>query len=324
MTDADLRVAVIDDWQAVARLSADWSLLERRAQLQFFQEPFADEASAAAALAPFQIIVPMRERLQFPRSLLERLPRLRLLALTGYGTRHVDMACCAQRHIVCCASGGAYSPAATAELTLGLMLAAQRHLARADATMRAGGWQRGIPLGRTLEGQTLGLIGLGRIGGRVASYARSLGMQLLAWSTNLTAAQAQAAGATAVGKSELLQRADIVTLHLMLSQRSLATLGAAELALMKPGALLVNTARGPLVEEQALLAALRDGRIRAALDVYAQEPLPADHPLRSMPDTVLIAHQGFSTERTMAEFYGQSIENILAFLDGRALRVVSA
>jgi phosphoglycerate dehydrogenase-like enzyme len=317
------RVAVIDDWQRAARTAADWSALEARAQVQFFSEPFADDAAAAAALAPFAIIVPMRERLPFPRSLLERLPQLRLLALTGYGVRHVDMAYCAAHGIVCCGSG-AYSPAAPAEMTLGLMLAAARQIAAGDAAMRHGGFQSGIAPGQVLEGQTLGLIGLGRIGARVAAYARAMGMHVIAWSTNLSEQQALQAGATRVGKSELMGRADIVSLHLVLSERSRGTLGTAELALMKPGALLVNTSRGPLVDEPALLAALRVGRIRAALDVYDREPLPSGHPLRALPNTVLTPHLGFTTESTFAEFYGQSVQNILAFLDGHPIRVVTA
>jgi phosphoglycerate dehydrogenase-like enzyme len=323
VSNAAISVAVTDDWQRAARAAADWSALETRARVQFFSEPFADEAAAAAALAPFAVIVPMRERMQFPRSLLERLPQLRMLALTGHSARHIDMAYCAAHGIVCCGSG-AYSPAAPAELTLGLMLAASRQIAAGDAAMRNGEFQSGIAPGQVLEGQTLGVIGLGRIGARVAAYARALGMQVIAWSTNMSEPQAQQAGATRVSKSELLRRADIVSLHLMLSERSRGTLGAAELALMKPGALLVNTSRGPLVDEPALLAALRAGKIHAALDVYDREPLPAGHPLRSVPNTVLTPHLGFTTQRTFAEFYGQCVENILAFLDGHPIRIVSA
>jgi phosphoglycerate dehydrogenase-like enzyme len=323
VVSSTLKVAVIDDWQRAARAAADWSALEARAQVQFFSEPFTDEAAAAAALAPFAIIVPMRERLPFPRSLLERLPQLQLLALTGYSARHVDMAYCAARGIVCCGSG-AYSPAAPAEMTLGLMLAAARQITAGDAAMRQGGFQSGIAPGQVLEGQTLGLIGLGRIGSRVAVYARALGMHVLAWSTNLSEQQALQAGATRVSKSDLLRQSDIVSLHLMLSERSRGTLGAADLALMKPGALLVNTARGALIDEPALLAALRAGAIRAALDVYDREPLPSSHPLRALPNTVLTPHLGFTTISTFAGFYGQSVENILAFLDGHPIRIVSA
>jgi phosphoglycerate dehydrogenase-like enzyme len=319
----DLAIAVTDDWQRAARDAADWSALEARATLQFFSEPFADEAAAAAALAPFTVIVPMRERLAFRRSLLTRLPRLRMLALTGYGTSHVDMSCCAERGIVCCGSGS-YSPAAPAELTLGLMLAALRQIAAGDAAMRQGGFQSGILPGQVLEGQTLGVIGFGRIGARVAAYALAFGMRVIAWSPNLSASQARQGGATAVSKAELLRQSDIVSLHMVLSERSRGTLGAADLALMKPGALLVNTSRGPLIDETALIDALRAGRIRAALDVYDQEPLPSGHALRSAPNTVLTPHLGFTTERTFAAFYRESVQNILAYLDGHPIRILSA
>lgn len=321
-SEPELQIAITDDWQRVACGCANWAALQQRARLRFFDKPFDSEHAAAAALAPFQIIVPMRERLPFPRSLLEQLPQLRLLALAGRGTRHIDMQVCAERRIVCCGSGSP-SPAATAELTLGLILAAMRHIASADAAMRDGAFQTHVPLGRALEGQTLGIVGLGRIGARVATYGHALGMRVLAWSPNLKTEQARAGGAEAVGKTELLQSSDVVSLHLVLSQRSRGVLGAAELALMRPGTLLVNTARGPLVDEAALLAALQSGRIRAALDVYDQEPLAADHPLRHAPNTVLTPHLGFNTAATFDEFYGQSVENILAFLDGRPIRVLS-
>jgi phosphoglycerate dehydrogenase-like enzyme len=245
------------------------------------------------------------------------------LALTGYGTRHVDMSYCAEHGIVCCGSGSS-SPTGPAELTLGLMLAASRQIAAGDAAMRHDGFQGGIALGRTLEGQTLGVIGLGRIGARVAAYARAFGMRVIAWSSNLTDQQAQQAGVLHVNKDELLRQADIVSVHLVLSARSRATLGAAELALMKPGALLVNTSRGALIDEAALLDALGSGRIRAALDVYDQEPLPAGHPLRTARNTVLTPHLGFTTERTFSQFYGESVENILAYLDGHPIRVVTS
>jgi len=323
VSDTRTKIAVIDDWQSVARSSAVWSQLQSRAQVDFFSTAFASERDTVQALAPYQVIVPMRERLPLTRSLLTQLPQLRMLALTGYGTRHVDMGYCAERGIVCCGSGGAYSPVATAELTLGLILAAQRQIAVGDASIRAGEFQSGIALGRVLEGSILGVIGLGRIGTRVAAYAQALGMQTLAWSTHLDAGRAAAAGVQAVSKQELLARADIVSLHLVLSERSSATLGAAELANMKPGALLVNTARAGLVDQAALLAALQSGQLRAALDVYAHEPLPADDPLRRAPNTLLTPHLGFSTASIFTVFYGQSVENIVAFLDGQPIRVVT-
>ncbi len=317
-----MKVAVIDDWQEAARHSADWGLLAARNELQFFTEPFASVDAAVAALIDFDIIVPMRERTQLQRDLLERLPRLRLLALTGSGTRHVDVDYCNQRGILCCSSGGR-SPASTAELALGLMLAAARNIAVCDANMRNGRFQHGIPLGMALEGKTLGIIGVGRIGARVASYGRALGMQVLGWSPNLTDQQALAAGVTRVDKQQLLRNADVITLHVVYSARSHHLLKAEDLAALKPGAILVNTARGPLIDEAALLDILGKGQIHAALDVYDEEPLPVQHPLRKLSNVVLTPHQGFSTQQVFTGFYQDSVENILAFMDGKPLRVIN-
>jgi phosphoglycerate dehydrogenase-like enzyme len=317
-----LRVAVTDDWQNAAAGCADWSALAGVGEVEFFSRPFANEREAARALADFDVILPMRERMQFPRSLLQQLPRVRLLALTGMGTRHVDIEYCNERGILCCGSG-AYSPAATAEFTLALILAAARHVPRADAAMRVGEFQENVPLGLVLEGATLGIIGLGRIGARVASYGRALGMRVLAWSQNLTEEQAKNAGAERATKERLLQQSDIVSLHLILSERSRNIVGATELALMKPGAILVNTSRGPLIDETALLASLHAGRIIAAVDVYNEEPLPPQHPLRSAPNTVLTPHLGFGTSQVFAVFYRESVENIQAFMRGTPLRVLN-
>lgn len=317
-----MRVAVIDDWQEAARGSADWAPLAACAELKFFTEPFVDVAAAAVALTDFDVIVPMRERTQFRRPLLERLPRLRLLAMTGSGTRHVDMEYCNQRGILCCYSGGR-SPASTAELALALMLAAARNLPACNSNMRNGRFQQGIPLGMALEGKTLGIIGVGRIGARVASYGRALGMQVLGWSQNLTDEQAAVAGVTRVDKQQLLSNADVVSLHVVYSPRSHHLLKAADLALLKRGAILVNTARGPLIEEAALLQVLSNGLIQAALDVFDEEPLPAQHPLRKLSNVVLTPHQGFSTHQVFNDFYQHSVENILAFIDGKPMRVMN-
>lgn len=317
-----MRVAIVDDWQEAAKRSADWGPLAARAELQFFTEPFTSVDAATKALVSFDIILPMRERTQLQRTLLERLPRLRMLALTGSGTRHVDMDYCNERGILCCSSGGR-SPASTAELALGLMLAAARNIAVCDANMRSGGFQHGIPLGIALEGKTLGIIGVGRIGARVASYGRTLGMDVLGWSSNLTDEQAGAAGVTRVEKQQLLRNADVVSLHVVYSPRSHHLLKAEDLALLKPGAILVNTARGPLIEEAALLDVLGKGQIRAALDVYDEEPLPTQHPLRQLSNVVLTPHQGFSTQQVFDGFYQQSVENILGFMDGTPLRVMN-
>ena len=318
-----VRIAVLDDWQGLAPGSADWSVLAGRANLVFFERPFDGPEQAAAALADFDILVAMRERTRFSRDLIERLPRLRMIALTGGRTWTMDFAALDARGIVVSHTGGTHSTAATAELALGLLLAAARHIPAADAGMRAGRFQARIAAGAVLEGKTLGVIGLGKIGSKMARYGQALGMRVLAWSENLTADQAAAAGAERVGKAQLLEESDAVSLHLVLSERSRGVIGAAELARMKPGAILVNTSRGPLVDEVALVARLRTGNLVAALDVYGEEPLPPDHRLRSLPNTVLTPHLGYCSSEVYAQFYRESIENVLAFLDGKPLRVLN-
>jgi phosphoglycerate dehydrogenase-like enzyme len=318
------RIAVIDDWQNVAAKATDWSALEARAEITFFQRnfPAGREEEAAQQLGDFDVILPMRERSSFSAAMLARLPRLKMLSLTGHKAPHVDFAACTARGIVV-SQCGSKTPAYAAELTLALMLAAARRLTVGDANMRAGKFQDGVGLGIVLRGRTLGIIGLGRIGGEMAGFGRALGMRVLAWSQNLTEAKAQAAGARLVDKDTLLAESDVVSLHLVLSERSRAVIGEAELTRMKPGAILVNTARGPLIDTPALLKALNANRISAALDVYDEEPLPADHPLRRAPNTVLTPHLGFSTEEIFGEFYSGAIENILAYLDGRPANVAN-
>lgn len=318
-----MRIAIMDDWQGVARGAADWSAVEARAEVTVFAEPFADEDAVAAALAGFDILVPMRERTELGAALIARLPRLRMIALTGGRAQTLALDACTAAGVLVCNTGGERSSIGTAELALGLMLAAARFIPAGDAAIRAGRFQEGVGVGPVLEGRTLGIIGLGRIGARVGGYGRALGMELLAWSPNLTEAAAQAAGARLVTKAGLLAQSDVVSLHVVLSARSRGMIGAADLAGMKPGAILVNTSRGPLVEEAALLNALHAGRIHAALDVFAQEPLPPGHPLRTAPNTVLTPHLGYGTQDTFAQFYGESVENILAFLDGHPIRIVN-
>ncbi len=317
------RVAVLDDWQGVAGRSADWSRLSQRAELTFFEQPFDGESAVAQALAEFDIIVAMRERTRFPASLIAQLTRLRMIALTGARSWTMDMEACTARGIVVSHTAGQQSTPATAELTLGLLLAAARLIPTADASIRAGGFQNGVPAGTVLEGRTLGVIGLGKIGSRMAHYGHALGMQVLAWSQNLTTDKAQAAGARLVDKPTLLAESDAITLHVVLSDRTRGILGAEDLARMKPGAILVNSSRGPLVDEAALLERLRSGKLIAALDVYAQEPLPAGHPLRSAPNTVLTPHLGYCTREVYGQFYSESIDNVLAFLDGKPIRVLN-
>jgi phosphoglycerate dehydrogenase-like enzyme len=316
------KIAVLDDWQGVARTSADWSALEAKAEVAFFHEAFADEEDAARRLADFDVVMAMRERTAFPATLVRRLPKLRLFSLTGKRASSVDMQALQAQGVTITTTSGGDTGAGTAELALLLMLAAARNLPRADASIRAGRFQEGVPPGTELEGKCLGLIGLGRLGRRMARYGAALGMEVIAWSQNLTPAAALEAGASHVPLDELLGRADVVSLHLVLSPRSRGLIGAAQLARMKPGAILVNTSRGPLVDEAALIEALGAGRITAALDVYDREPLRPDHPFRTMPNTVLTPHLGYVTRSAMQDFYQQSVENVLAFLAGHPIRVV--
>jgi phosphoglycerate dehydrogenase-like enzyme len=318
------KVAVLDDWQGVARSSADWSPLSARGDIVFFAQAFDDEDDAAGKLADFEIVLSMRERTPLPGSLINRLPRLRMLGITGARNASLDTAACTARGIpVCNTGGGAGTEAATAELALGLLLAAARAIPASDANIRAGRFQDGVPVGISLAGKTIGIIGLGRLGSQMASYCRALNMTVLAWSQNLTAGQAEAAGAELVSKEALLSRSDAVSIHLVLSPRSRGLIAASDLARMKPGAILINTSRGPIVDEAALIEAVQSRRIIAALDVYDREPLPASHPLRSAPNTVLTPHLGYGVEGTWRAFYGQSIENALAFLDGKPVRVTN-
>jgi phosphoglycerate dehydrogenase-like enzyme len=318
------KIAVLDDWQGVARDSADWSPLMARAELVFFAAAFDSEDDAVAKLADFDIVLSMRERTPLPASLINRLPKLRMLGITGARNLSCDVeACTAQGVMVCNTQGSVASEAATAELALGLLLAAARAIPGGDANIRAGRFQEGLPVGISLAHKTIGVIGLGRLGSHMARYCRALNMTVLGWSQNLTPEQAEAAGATYVPKEELLARSDAVSIHLVLSQRSRGLIGAADLARMKPGAILINTSRGPIVDEAALVAAVQAGRIVAALDVYDREPLPADHPLRRASGTVLTPHLGYGVQETWALFYPQSVENALAFLDGKPVRVMN-
>jgi phosphoglycerate dehydrogenase-like enzyme len=319
-----VKVAVLDDWQGVARSSADWSPLLARAEVVFFAQAFIDEDDAAAKLADFEIVLSMRERTPLQASLINRLPKLRMLGITGVRNASLDIAACAARGVLVCNTvGGADSRNATAELALGLLLAAARGIPAADANIRAGRFQEGLPVGVSLAGKTIGIIGLGRLGSCMANYCRALNMTVLAWSQNLSAEQAQATGATLVSKEVLFSRSDAISIHLVLSPRSRGLIGASDIARMKAGAILINTSRGPIVDEAALLMAVQSRRIIAALDVYDREPLPANHPLRNAPNTVLTPHLGYGVQETWTEFYPQSVENALAFLDGKPVRVLA-
>lgn len=312
-----MRVVVLDDYQGVAASYADWASLD--ADVEFCSEPLAG-AALTETLAGAEVVVAMRERTPFPSDVLERLPDLRLLVTTGMANASIDLEAARARGIVVC---GTESPAsATPELAWGLILSVLRSIPVEDANMRAGGWQTTV--GGDLDGRRLGIVGLGRLGSRMAAIGRAFGMDVVAWSTNLDAARAAEAGATAVPKEELFATSDVVTIHYKFSARSRGLIGAAELAAMKPSAILVNTSRGPIVDAAALLSALREGRIRGAgIDVYDDEPLAADHPLRSAPRTVLTPHLGYVTEGTYRVFYPQAVEDIAAWRAGAPIRVLT-
>jgi phosphoglycerate dehydrogenase-like enzyme len=315
-----IRVAVLDDWQGVARSSADWSALEARAEVVIFEDALDDEDALVERLRDFNVLMTMRERTRFPASLIARLPKLEMLNITGARNPSVDAAALAARGIVISRTESGENGEATSELTLLLMLSAARRLPAGDAAMRRGEFQSGIPIGRTLRGKTLGLIGLGRLGSTVAGYAQALGMRVIAWSPNLTPERAEAAGVGFAAKDQLLAEADYVSLHLVLAPSTRGIIGARELALMKPGAVLVNTSRGPLVDEAALVETLKTGTLIAALDVYDREPMAPGHPLLTTPNTILSPHLGYCVEQNFAVFHRQGIENVLAFLDGAPIR----
>jgi phosphoglycerate dehydrogenase-like enzyme len=318
------RIAVLDDWQGVARGSADWSVLEARADVTIFQDAFADENDAAAKLADYDIVLSMRERTPLPASLINRLPKLRMLGITGARNLSCDTPACTARGIpVCNTQGGGYADSATAELALGLLIAAARGIPRGDANMRRGTFQMGVPVGIGLAGKTMGVIGLGRLGGYMATYCRALRMKVIAWSQNLTEERCLEMGVRKVTKAELMAQSDAISVHLVLSPRSRGLIGAGDIARMKKGAILINTSRGPIIDEAAMLAAVNAGKIVAALDVYDREPLPARHKLRNAPNTVLMPHMGYGVKETWDGFYPQMIENALAFLDGKPMRVTN-
>jgi phosphoglycerate dehydrogenase-like enzyme len=316
-----LKVVVLDDYQNVARSSADWSALTGRADVAVLTEHVTDEDELVRLLADAEVVVAMRERTAFPASLLARLPALRLLVTTGMMNASIDLAAAQSRDVVVCGTGG--TAAGTPELTWALIGALMRNLPREDAGVRNGEWQLGV--GRELAGSTLGLLGLGRIGQRVARYAHAFDMTVVAWSQNLTAGVAAEHGARLVSKAELFTEADVVSVHLKLSDRTRGFVGADELALLGPDGYLINTSRGPIVDEAALVDALRNQTIAGAgLDVYDVEPLPVGHALRSAPNTILTPHLGYVTTASYAVFYREVVEDIVAWLDDTPVRVLAA
>lgn len=313
-------IAVLDDYQNVALRFADWTALQRDHQVKVFNRGFASEDAAAEALAGFEVIGIMRERTPFPRSLFLRLPKLRLLVTTGKRNAAVDMTAAADQKVTVCFTGGKGHP--TAELTFGLMLAFARNIPAEAQNMREGRWQTTV--GFDLNGRTLGILGLGNLGGEVARIGRAFGMRLIAWSENLTDARAAECGAQRVDKLALFREADIVTIHTVLSKRTRGLIGAAEIGAMKRTGLLVNTSRGPIVQEAALLSALREQRIAGfAGDVYDTEPLPADHPIRKEPRALLTPHIGYVTQDTYKVYYEQMVAVIQAWLAGKPINILA-
>ncbi|MCA1223912.1 D-2-hydroxyacid dehydrogenase family protein [Streptomyces sp. 8L] len=313
-----MRIAILDDYQHVALGFADWDSLD--AEIRVFHEPFADEDALVKGLAGFDVAVAMRERTPFPAGVLRRLTDLRLLVTTGKGNRSIDIEAARERGLTVAYTG--YMSAPTAELTWALILAAVRNVPAENRSVRDGGWQTRV--GGDLHGRTLGLLGLGRLGARVAEIGRAFGMETVAWSQNLTEERAAEHGVRAVSKDELFATADVLSVHLVLSDRTRSLVGAAEIAAMKPTALLVNTSRGPIVDEYALLAALREQRIGgAALDVFDQEPLPEHHPLRALDNAVLTPHVGYVTRDTYDVFYRDAVEDIAAWASGVPIRVLT-
>ncbi len=316
------KIALLDDYQNVALTMADWSALQARAEITCFDDHDADLDALAARLAPFECIGIMRERTPFPPALIKRLPNLRLLVTTGMRNASVDLEAAVGAGVTVCGTGAGNT--ATAELTWGLILSLLRQIHLNHAVMREGAWQDHI--GLDVAGKTLGLIGLGRLGAQVAGVGLAFGMKVVAWSQNLTDERAAEVGA---GRAEslqaLLEAADIATIHLVLSDRSRGLVGAAELAALGPAGYLVNTSRGPIVDEGALLAALDAGTIAGAgLDVYDTEPLPADHPLRQAPNLLLSPHVGYVTKETYEVFYADMASVMAAFLDGTPSHVIAA
>jgi phosphoglycerate dehydrogenase-like enzyme len=321
-----LKVALLDDYASVALECADWRQLDGKAEITVFDRHLTED-EAAEALAPFDVLCSIRERMAFPRSLIARLPNLKLITIIGRFLPNLDTVAATEHgvlvgqvNLIRAMSGDI--GAATPELAWGLVIATRRHLAQQHQRMREGLWQSQI--GTILSGRTLGLLGLGRIGKRMAKYGQAFNMPVIAWSQNLTAEAAAAEGVERVEKDELFARADVLSIHVILSDRTRGLVTARELGLMKPTSYLINTSRGPIVVEQDLIAALRAGTIAGAgLDVFDQEPPPPDHPFRSMDNVTLAPHLGYVTRETLEAFYGDTLDVLVAFADGQEIRVAN-
>lgn len=321
MTRPTLTIAVLDDYQGAAERFGRWDAIPADVRLDAVREHIADVGELAERIADADVVVAMRERTEIGRELLARLDRLRLLVTTGPSNRAIDVAAAHERGVTVCGTGGYVTP--TSELTWALIFAAARHVPDEHQAVRSGGWQHTI--GTELAGRTLGLLGLGRIGALVARVGLALDMEVVAWSQNLDADRARAVGVEPVERDELFGRADVLSVHLQLSDRTHGIVGARELAAMKPTAILVNTSRGPIVDEAALVDALRDGTIGGAgLDVFDTEPLPTDHPLRRAPNVVLTPHLGYVTDGLYQLFYDDIVDDVVGWLAGEPRRLVAA
>jgi len=316
-----IRAAILDDYQNVAMSFADWSPIAKDVEVKVFTEPFKNRDEAIKALQGFAVIVGMRERTPFPRAMIEALPDLKLLITTGARNNSFDLKAAAERGVTVCGTGGFGSP--TTGIVFGLLLELTRRIGFENARLKAGQpWQ--VTIGPDLEGMTLGVLGLGKLGQRSAAVAKAFGMNVIAWSQNLTAEKAASAGATYVSKEELFAKADVITIHVVLSDRSRGLVGAADLGRMKKTAYLINTSRGPIIDEAALIAALKGKRIAGAgLDVFDVEPLPLDHPYRTMDNVVITPHLGYVSTQNYAKYFPDIVTDIRAFLDGKPVRVVT-
>ena len=308
------KIAVLDDYQSVALESADWPVLSDRADITVFQDHLADPKAVIERLLPFDVVCVMRERTPLPRNVIERLPNLKLIASTGAVNASIDVAAASEHGVAVAHTGYRSDP--TIELTWALILASTRHIVTESNSLRSGGWQRTV--GTDLSGKTLGVLGLGRIGSQVARIGTTFGMNLIAWSQNMTLETAKAAGAILVSKDQLFEQADILTIHLVFSGRTRGLVGAADLGRMKPTAWLINTSRGPIVEEQALISVLKNKQIAAAaIDVFNTEPLPPSHPFRTLDNVLATPHIGYVSQGLYKTFYEDTVSNIRKWLDTR-------
>jgi len=314
-----MRLAILDDYEDVALKMADWEDLGSEIKIDVYQDHLVNRNELVERLLPYDMLVIMRERTPFPRSLIEQLPNLKLLVTTGGRNRAIDLSACTEKGIVVCCTEA--SKTAPAELTLALIMSVLRRIPQQDRAVRAGRWGDGI--GSGLAGKTLGILGLGKLGTQVTRFGLAFGMKVVAWSQNLTPERAAAAGAVLVAKDELFATADIITIHVVLSDRTRGLVGAHEIGLMKPSAYIINTARGPIIQEQALVAALQAGRIAGAgLDVFETEPLPPEHPFISLPNTVITPHIGYVTKEGFGIYYRYAKEDVVAWLAGKPVRVL--